>query len=74
MTELKRVAKMNRKQEAAGKLNVEVKTQKTKRLIPFICIVAPHFNHATVGNVARVVSARTGRKSLLQCHRDFRPS
>uniref|UniRef100_A0A8C6VST3 Major facilitator superfamily (MFS) profile domain-containing protein n=1 Tax=Naja naja TaxID=35670 RepID=A0A8C6VST3_NAJNA len=39
VTELKKVAKMNRKEEAAGKLNVEVKTQKMSRLFLFMCII-----------------------------------
>uniref|UniRef100_A0A670YT70 Major facilitator superfamily (MFS) profile domain-containing protein n=1 Tax=Pseudonaja textilis TaxID=8673 RepID=A0A670YT70_PSETE len=38
VTELKKVAKMNRKEEAAGKLNVEVKTPKMSRLFLFMCI------------------------------------
>uniref|UniRef100_A0A8C6X4A3 Major facilitator superfamily (MFS) profile domain-containing protein n=1 Tax=Naja naja TaxID=35670 RepID=A0A8C6X4A3_NAJNA len=49
VTELKKVAKMNRKEEAAGKLNVEVKTQKMSRLFLFMCIIVLRFDHTTFG-------------------------
>uniref|UniRef100_A0A8C5WXV8 Major facilitator superfamily (MFS) profile domain-containing protein n=1 Tax=Laticauda laticaudata TaxID=8630 RepID=A0A8C5WXV8_LATLA len=49
VTELKKVAKMNRKEEAAGKLNVEVKIQKMSRLFLFMCIIVPRFDHTTFG-------------------------